>query len=385
MITVLNQVFAHGQIYLLLYAYFFVVVVAEVAYENETFSRNMARIGALILVLFIGLRWETGTDWLAYFNIFRTSEYSSDYDITVFGIDSGYLIFNNLISRIFGSYSVFLLIDAFIAVVGVYFFIEKSTKFPNMGVYLFYTSYAITHFMGSNRRMLAIGFVCVGFLHLTRGTSLRRHWPNWALPFGLAAMLHRTAVMALPGLVVGRGAWSAPAVILGLAACVLLGMSGAPFAALHGLGSLLAQFTDIAIVNKLLFYTSGSEEAQSAADFDVMGQALLGVAKRSAILVILVSYMAWGKPSEYAQRLYNVYVVGCAIYFLMIGSPVFQVTSTYYTIVEVALLPIVFSKVPQFKVPYLFYLAIIPFLLMISALSPYLELYVPYRSIFNTY
>ena len=162
------------------------------------------------------------------------------------------------------------------------------------------------------------------------------------------------------------------------------GDAAAPFAALEALGNALSQFAHITVVDKLLFYTSGGD-SQSSATFDVMGQALLGVAKRSTVLVIFISFMRWGNPDEYAQCLYNIYVLGCGIYFLLIGSPVFQVTSTYYTIVEVALLPMILSKLPQYKVPYMMYLLVVPFFLLVSALSPYMEVYVPYRSIFTTY
>jgi hypothetical protein len=381
----IGEILANGQIYLLLYIFFALTMLIEGFYENVTVSRWMARGSALILILFIGLRWDTGTDWRAYLNIFYATPSNPDYDIIVFGVDPGYVFLNHLVYRFFDDYSVFLMLDALVAIAAVYIFIEKSTRFPNMGVYLFYTSYVLTHFMGSNRRMLAIGFVCLGFLFMLRPARLRHRWWRWAAPFTLAASVHRTSLLALPGLVVSRRAWPAMAVIPGLLLCVGLGMSGAPFAALEALGSLLSNFAHITVVDKLLFYTSGGGEAQVAGELDVMRQALLGVAKRSTVLAIFIIYMAKGEVDEYERRLYNIYVTGCAIYFLMIGSPVFQVVSTYYTIVEIVLVPILFSKTPQFKVLYTLYLLLVPLGLMISALTPFMELYVPYRSIYTTY
>jgi hypothetical protein len=337
------------------------------------------------LVTFIGLRWETGTDWRAYMNIFYATPSNPDYDIIVFGVDAGYIWINRFIYGFFDDYSIFLLVDAAVSIAAVYFFIERSTRLPNMAVYLFYTSYVVTHFMGSNRRMLAIGFVCIGFLFLRSPKKLwQRSW-EWLTPFVLAAAVHRTSILALPGLAVGRRSWPVWVVVPGLMACVGLGMSGAPFAALEALGSLLSGYAHITVVDKLLFYTSGGGEAQAAGELDVMQQALLGVAKRSTVLVIFIAYMIRGSLDQYEQRLFNIYVSGCAIYFLMIGSPIFQIVSTYYTIVEIVLMPILFSRTPQFKVPYLIYVLIIPLLLLFSALSPYMELYVPYHSIFTTY
>jgi len=381
---VFQQIWINGQVYFLLYILFAAAMMLESLYSNVRLGRALGRIGICILIPFIGLRWETGTDWLAYFNVFYTPTSSSEYDRVVFGIDEGYILLNHLVYQFTSDYSYFLFIDAAVSLLTVYYFIEKSTKFPAMGVYLFYTSYAVTHFMGSNRRMIAIGLVCVGFLHLLHPRRLWQEWPRWTVPFAGAFAFHRTSLMAIPALMVPRRAWGPAWVIGGLLSCVILGMSGAPFALLEALARALSQFAHITIVEKLMFYTSGGD-SQSSATFDVMGQALLGVAKRGSILAIFISFMRWGEPDEYTQSLYNVYVLGCGIYFLLIGSPVFQVTSTYYTMVEIVLLPIIFSSLPRYKVPYTIYLLIAPLFLLISALSPYIELYVPYRSIFTTY
>lgn len=377
----ISTILAEGRIYLFLYACLAAAMLVELFYENEIISRWLARAGMLAIILHIGLRWETGTDWLPYLRVFYTSDNSSDYDSVVFGIDQGYIILNQAIYALSNDYSVFLIADALIALIPIYIFIEKSTKFPVMGVYLFYTSYAITHFMGSNRRMIAIGFVCLGFLHLAGHDRLRTRWYRWALPFSVAMLVHRTSLAALPGLLVSRKAWPTWAVVGGLLAALLLGMGGIPFAALELLARSLANFTGITVVEKLIFYTSG--DAQLDGDIDVVRQAVLGVAKRSTVLTILILFMRYGRPSDYAQRLFNIYIIGCAVYFLMIGAPIFQIISTYYSIVEIVLIPIVLYQLPNFKMPYALYLIILPLFLLLSSLSPYIDLYVPYRSIFS--
>lgn len=383
MMQSIQLILDQGDIYLVLYGWLALAMLVELFYENEQLSRWMARSGALLIILMIGLRWYTGTDWLAYMKVFYTNDTSSDYDSTVFGIDQGYILFNRFMYEISKNYSLFLIVDATIAIGAIYVFIEKSTKLPNMGVYIFYTSYAVTHFMGSNRRMLAIGFACVGFLFLRRSLPIWREWPRWAVPFGIAATFHRTSLAAVPGLVVSKRAWPTWMVVFGLLACLGLGISGAPFAALEALGNTLSQYTGITLVEKLVFYTSG--EAQLNADFDVARQAVLGVIKRSSVLLILVTYMRLGRPDRYSQQLYNIYITGCALYFLMVGSPIFQIISTYYSIVEIVLIPIVFSQLPRLKVLYAIYLLLIPFMLLMSSLMPYVDMYVPYHSTFESY
>lgn len=370
-----------GWVYMALYAALAVAMIVELYAENDMVSRWMARTGALTIMLFIGLRWETGTDWLPYLRVFFTNDTSADYDTAIFGIDQGYLLFNQMIHWISRDYTLFLLVNSGLTITLIYAFIERSTKYPCMGVYLLYTSYVVTHFMGSNRRMLAIGLVCAGFAALRKEEGLTRNWSKWVVPIGVAATIHRTSIAALLGMVVNRNAWPARFVVPGLLVCIILGVSGAPFAGLQALGNLLSDYTGFSAISKLVFYTSG--EAQLDANYDAVRQAVLGVAKRSTLLVIFIAYMHWNKPSEYAQRLYNIYILGCAVYFLMIGAPIFQIISTYYSIVEIALLPIIFYNLPQFKIPAMIYLLIVPFLLLLSSLIPYLELYVPYYSVFS--
>lgn len=376
-------IFQDGGIYIALYAYFALAMIVEAIYDSEIFSRWTARAGMVMIVLLIGLRWNTGTDWMPYLRVFYTTDSSSDYDSVVFGIDQGYVLLNRIVFYFSDNYSVFLLIDACIAVGAVYVFIEKSTRLPNMGVYLFYTCYVVTHFMGSNRRMLAIGFVCMGFLFLSKERRIWERWPRWAVPFGIAATVHRTSLAGLAGLAVSRRAWPTWAVIIGLLACLGLGVAGLPFSGLEWLGSTLAKYTGISAIDKLVFYTSG--EVELGADVNVVLQAALGVAKRSSVLVIFIAYMRFGNPNQYAQRLYNIYIIGCAVYFAMVGSPIFQIISTYYSIVEIVLIPIIFSEMPKLKVPYILYLLAVPLILLITSLVPYIELYVPYRSIFSTF
>jgi hypothetical protein len=384
MLTNVGIIFGEGRIYLILYACLALAMIVELFYESEILARWMARAGALAIILLIGLRWETGTDWFPYFKIFYTSDSSADYDTTVFGIDYGYILLNRVIYSINSDYTVFLFVDALIAVGAVYIFIERSTKLPCMGVFLFYASYAITHFMGSNRRMIAIGFTCLGFLFLANGRLLKQGWPRWAVPFGLAATMHRTSLGALPGLAVGPKAWRARTVLSILTLSLLLGISGVSLSLLEALANFLSQYAGISAVQKLVFYTSGDAQFDDA-DFDFARQAVLGILKRGSILAILIAYMRYGKPSVYMQKLYNIYITGCAIYFCMIAAPIFQIISTYYSIVEVVLVPMVFYELKSLKVPYTLYLLVFAIALLISALTPYLQLYVPYHSIYSVY
>jgi hypothetical protein len=374
-------VFAEGRIYFIFYAVLAGAMLVELLYENAALSRWLARAGALAIVLLVGLRWETGTDWEPYYRIFYTNDTSADYDMATFGIDYGYLAFNQLVYLFTQDMTVFLILSALLAVGLVYIFIEKSTLFPCMGVYLLYTSYIITHFMGSNRRMIAIGFVCVAFGYLRKERSLLEKWPAWTLPLAGAWAMHRTSLAAAPLMFISKRQWPTIVVLAALVASLALGLLGVPFAILQWMGAVLSDYTGIAAINKLVFYTS--DEATLSANLDVNRQALFGVLKRSTVLAIFIAYMHYQRPSTYATQLYNIFLVGCILYFAMVGSPIFQIISTYFSIVEIVLLPIIFQSLKQMKAPFVIYLLAVPLLLLLSSLIPYMELYVPYRSIYG--
>lgn len=69
----------------------------------------------------------------------------------------------------------------------------------------------------------------------------------------------------------------------------------------------------------------------------------------------------------------------------MIAAPIFQIISTYYSIVEIVLIPLVFHDLKALKVPYVLYLLVFTLALLLSALTPYLQLYVPYNSFYSVY
>jgi hypothetical protein len=230
--------------------------------------------------------------------------------------------------------------------------------------------------------MIAIGIVCLTYTFLIRSAGFKRAWPATIGSFFAALNFHRTAMMALPSHFVMARAFPTAAVVVALAASVVLGLTGAPFYLLQALASGLMQFADVTFVQKLLFYTA-DQSAGVTEDFDVMTQALLGLAKRILTISLFIIYMKSNEKNEYIQKLYNIYITGCVIYFLMIGSPVFQIVSVYYTIVEIVIIPMIFYNIKTMKWLMILYIIIIPFLLLISALSPYIQLYIPYRSIFS--
>ncbi|MDN7131513.1 EpsG family protein [Halomonas sp. MC140] len=143
------------------------------------------------LVLFAGLRdRRVGTDTGTYIRHFYES---NTFDIVLERQDTGYYLLSWFARTLSDSYSVLLLLIAVI-VVGCYMTtITRVVKRYETALYLFVALGAYTFFFNGARQGIAasICFLAIPFL------LERRMWPYIALVV-VAAMFHRTALIALP-------------------------------------------------------------------------------------------------------------------------------------------------------------------------------------------
>ena len=86
-----------------------------------------------LFTLFRGLRWEVGTDWEQYLNIFLYSEWSNIFslkreldDI----MEPGYIVLNVLVKTLGGGYTSFLLLTNFIILYSYFRLVVKCRYYP---------------------------------------------------------------------------------------------------------------------------------------------------------------------------------------------------------------------------------------------------------------
>jgi hypothetical protein len=333
-----------------------------------------ARLSLIALTLMLGLRWKTGTDWYPYLDLFQSLSLDLASLLDVYSYDIGYVFLNAVVRLFTDSYTVFLLINSAIAVTLVYVFIRRTSPFPNMSVFIFYNSYFVAHFMGANRRVIAIGFLLLLYCEARRVGIAR-----FATLLSLAVAFHRSALVGALRRLVPDRPWSHGQIALLLVACGAASALQVPSWGIETLGSALSNFSNYEIVDKLIFYGQTSEEHLSA-NVDLFTQSILALSKRALFLTLFLAVRRRLQDDPHFARLLNLYIVGIAVYIFFVGAPIFLVLSTYFTVVEIALMGIAAASLKRLQRVILCCL-LFPYglLQLSSAINPYPEEYLPYR------
>jgi hypothetical protein len=333
-----------------------------------------ARLSLITLTLMLGLRWQTGTDWYPYLDLFQSLSLDIPSLLEVYSYDIGYVFLNAVVRLFSDSYTIFLLINSAIAITLVYFFIRRTSPFPNTSVFIFYNSYFVAHFMGANRRVIAIGFLLLMYCEARRVGVVR-----FAALLSLAVAFHRSSLVGALRRLVPDRPWSHGQIALLLAASGAASALNIPSWGIEALGGALSNFSDYEIVDKLIFYGQTSEEHLSA-NVDLFTQSILALSKRALFLAFFLAVRRRLADDPYFARLLNLYIVGIAVYIFFVGAPIFLVLSTYFTVVEIALMGIAAASLNRLLRVILCCL-LFPYgvLQLSSAINPYPEEYLPYR------
>lgn len=153
--------------------------------------RPFLLIGALLMTLLIGLRYEVGGDWYAYEDIFRSAQYYSLGEALGRG-DPGFQLINWLVER---SGAGIWLVNTICAAIFTWGLLKLSARQPEpwLAVLVAVPYLVIVVAMGYTRQAVAIGILMAGLAQLQRGASILR----FTFYVAIAALFHKTAVMAL--------------------------------------------------------------------------------------------------------------------------------------------------------------------------------------------
>jgi len=167
--------------------------------------------------------------------------------------------------------------------------------------------------------------------------------------------------------------------------CLIIGIMQLPFKVVELLGEALSGFSSNAIIDKMLFYSENSEDVIPENTNPVILMTL-SVIKRSVFITFYLYVIKKNKGvlDSISDYFLNIYVVGFAIYLLFNGSPIFQMLSTYFTFIEIALIGRFWSYTDiRTKFIFLGILLFYGFFQLLSSLNAYPELYIPYKLFTN--
>ena len=380
MIDVIQKLFSDGFVYLSIYFILFLLTFVESIKKFNRYRYVTASLSIIFLTFFTGFRWETGTDWISYYNLFQDVDVSfgDQFLVQLYSFDFGYVFLNIIVKYFTSSYTILVLIDSFIALSLVYYIIKKYSPNPNVSVFIFYNSFFIAQFMGSNRRIIAIGLVLFAIATVVKKIKY------WFFQ-GMAFLFHKSSLVSLFALFVPKVRFRVKKILIILTISLLMGILQIPFKILEFLSSNLYSFAGLSVFDKLSFYTIESENVVLG-NRDPAIMMVLSIIKRCVFLILylIIINKNKGKLDSQTDYFFNIYVVGFSLYLLLNGSEVIQLASLYFTIIEIVLFGRIWnyaSKIDkQIFLPILF---IYGFFQLVSSLTAYPELYFPYKTFFN--
>lgn len=103
--------------------------------KKNTFRRKIDILLVLVLIftLFRGLRWEVGTDWEQYLNVFSNADWNNIFSFKrelEDTMEPGYVALNVLVKKIGGGYTTFLLITNFFILYSYFILSIHCRKYP---------------------------------------------------------------------------------------------------------------------------------------------------------------------------------------------------------------------------------------------------------------
>ena len=378
MVELIAKLFSEGKIYLFFYILFFLLAIFEMTKDLKKYKIIITLFSFSFLTLFTGLRWETGTDWFSYKELFDTLELDWTFLLNVYSFDLGYVILNALVKLVTDNYTLFLLIDSIIALSIVFYFFKKYSSNTNISLFVFYNAFFVSQFMGSNRRIISLGAGLFVFYFI-----YKKEFKKYLLWQIITFLFHRSSIMLLLTWFVPRKRFTIKQIFTLLFICLVIGIPQLPFKIVGILGESLSNFTSNSIVDKMLFYSENNDNVISD-NINPLILMILSVIKR-CIFIAFYLYIIH-KNSNILDPLtdyfLNIYIVGFAIYLLFNGSPIFQMLSTYFTFIEIALIGRFWNYARiRNKFIFLGILFFYGFFQLLSSLNAYPELYIPYKSI----
>jgi hypothetical protein len=179
-------------IYLIIIFILFFSAMAETAGVNRKTEKVFQFFLVSMIILFIGLRYNTGYDYHAYSRFFDISTLNYKYYSEFSHWEIGYVLLNKTFKYIFGNYYVMqFAITAFVCI-AVYRFIIRYSKYPLVSLCLFFTFfYAVL--MSIVRQSIAMAIMIISTKYI-----LNRKLLPFIIMTTLACMFHTSAICMIP-------------------------------------------------------------------------------------------------------------------------------------------------------------------------------------------
>lgn len=282
---------------------------------RQAFS-PMFLLGALLIAVLVGFRYRVGADWETYEFYFQWADYAT-LGRVLQKSDPAYQFVNWTVQHLGGRMWGVNLICGIIFSWGLWRFARVQPE-PWLAIVVAVPYLVVVVAMGYSRQAVAIGILLAGLAPLLRGGSVIR----FAVYVAIAALFHRTAIVALPLVIFAGERNRLLNLIAGVAIFLLL------------YDALLADDVDTLVKNYIV------------AEYSSQGAAIRVVMSLLPALLILATPKRFGFPpqEERLWRLFSFAALGCLLLlFVLPSSTVVDRLALYIFPLQLAVL----SRVPR--------------------------------------
>ena len=322
----------------------------------------------LFLVVQVSVRWETGTDWNSYLNHFEGLDSKNFFSISNGFFEIGYSLLVYISKFFFNSYSFFLLIYSLIFYNLIFKSFIKFSPYFFISILIFYSSNL--GMLGSHRQLmaLAIGFYSLKYL-------LNNKKSFFFIGVIIACFFHISAVMFFIYFFLNKQL-SSRIIILNLLISSLLGY--------FLIGRLLSYnfsfFTENYALIKLLTYAGQDQLSQYSFP-------IIGFIKRILIFGLFFFYRKnFINKIPSFNLIFNGYLISIIIFTLFAFSFPIMISrgSLYFNIMEPILISYALYLIKGNQMKYLLatILFVLSFFLLNNSISPYRDLFDPFKGLF---
>lgn len=332
-----------------------------------------------IFVVLGGIRWNTGTDWLPYYDGFMNSSNYYDAVLSPYSFEWGYGILNYIIFNLTNSYTVFLVFFTFLKVCIKYKFLTQKEflGYSLLSLYLYFC-YALGDIV-STRQLLAVSFTLYSTLFI-----VKRKFFIFLIFVFLATLIHKSAIIFI---------FSYYIYWLNIKREMLIGVFFSSLILSVIFSTFSVSNIYIPIISDLSIFSSYQDKIETYSELgstvygsiDSTSTNLLGYLKK---IFIMLPFLFLRKEADTIHaRLFNLIVFGSVIYFVFgsIASD-FKRLGAYFDILEIIVYPYLIYTISNKKTRYilLFLFCLIMYFRMFSSVFTFWSLMDPFYTIFDS-
>lgn len=179
--------------YCIIYIPFILSSIFDFDRTSENTKRKIVWLWVCILTVFWGIRWNCGTDWDNFYDVFQGSDLSNIFTFTrgmAEPIEPGYVLLNALVKSVGGNYSCFLFVFSFLILYCLARISFKFTSYPLISFIYLVISLGVIF---PSRQALAMGISSYAIPFL-----IKRRFIKYCFPILIGATIHISTLLLLP-------------------------------------------------------------------------------------------------------------------------------------------------------------------------------------------